>query len=456
MKLNFFSYLFLLLITAVILITAKPVFASIYTGSKPDFSSNSWCTSGYSCYTTGDLYVWTTSNTTKYFALNCPDGYSPPSPPINSSSFWPLVARKNSTYLGFIVNHQSNSCNYSSWTWTGSDWNGTQNNGGDVNITGGFSNNVFSSSNIYFWDGYGSGSIDSGYNISNDSVTDDQLLFSSAYTGLPFINVKSASYSAQLQQTSMNFEGDIGSTSAQMHCDIAIHEKCVSNTASASAIQSVFSVAHIILDASAPLTETTQYSSGSYFYGYGFSPSSSAWKVDNVILPYHALSTCSYPMLISCYDGADLSRTPIILSSTDSGTWSNGYPPSTVADIFNEPMAWLFNRLKDMMEYFFIPSFSPSASTYNQLNSALSSKAPFAYFIAATQLNTTAPASNTLSFSIPVAVDNSYSIPKTINYVANSEINTLFATFKTFVTFMFWVLFTIYLLFIPRRLFHGI
>jgi len=433
-----------------------------YTGS-PSYGSYAECTGNYTCYpeifTTRYLY---NDTSTAVMVPYCNTTYKTPTT-ANNAPLTPVFNPAAGVLSGNIKGFTgiSDTCGVRRFGWNGSTW-AVQPSGVNNLWTGQYFNlSVTSTINVLAGD---TGAVNAGYGIAGNSVTVNQVLYSAEYVGPPVASMDSylASQSAQLAY--LNLSGDTGTTSASMRCTIKLVSDCHPSGTDFANFRSPSSVATIILEALAPRTDTLD-SGGGFYYGYGFTSTSHEWQADNVAVPYEPGYSCSYPFSTQCYDVLDPNRT-LIVDTMATGSASIAYVSSSEGGVnmggqyiapnpLTDPISWLMFQIKKMMSDFFIPHFATQDFRYSDIYNLLSTKAPFAYFISATSVNTAAVSDPGFSFTIGTSVQAS-SVPHTISYSPVSEVTTWISTFKDFVATLLWITFILYLIFIPRRLMAAI
>jgi hypothetical protein len=270
-------------------------------------------------------------------------------------------------------------------------------------------------------------------------------------TGWGF-NIDSATASPSSGIVYLNLSGTTATVSPTMICTVGIFEHCTSDKK--VAFTSQVPVAHIKLDSSYQYDPFSFNLGAGYYTAFGWGRTDSSWQADHIEVPYNAGYKCDYPVSYSCYEGSnmidetDYSHNQSLIS-TPSGNITNAdflEPPPDNPILFA-----IWSIKKWFWDTFGFVQDVNELNKFEILKNAISVKAPFAYFLMATELEWT----DTNTATAPAIVLPIMGMTEPFTWQAPNFFYTAMDLIKTGVSLMIYVLFIVYLFNVPRRYFGG-
>jgi len=295
------------------------------------------------------------------------------------------------------------------------------------------------------------------------TVTTDYIRVKIKYS-VPYasIYVATSSASPSTGKVTMDLSGDFNlpSISNRDVCLIGFYSLC-------DGVRSKTSVARARFVAGDGRT-TTENTGGTSYLGHGISTGDSTWELEDLVMPYVAGATCTYPTSWSCSDedgvivgeGQSLSSqyanydsqftaSPSATIATDANT-----QPDCGLDLVCAFQTWLRSLFE---EVFIVDSNTPILYDYQDLLDQLYSRAPFAYIVPIFDLDTSSITDDQSfpTLTIPFDAGNA-GFGNSIVYEADS--NLAFAVSLTRPAFqvLIWVTFLIYLIVANRRVLNPV
>jgi len=265
-----------------------------------------------------------------------------------------------------------------------------------------------------------------------------------------FLDVVSASVSGQF--VNMSVGGDTGTSSATMQCDISIFEKC--EKSGSAGWTSQIPVAHVKLDGS--YTGDGEYLGGGYYKGHNWGEADSSWSASNILVPYNAGYSCSYPVSYVCKEGFDIvteddfSQNPNLIATVSSSLTSTLYTEPEPSN----PLAWVVWKGKQTIVELFVPYRGNPSQEIELLADTLNERAPFAYVKSSLDWSFTDENTSTASPGFVLATSVLPGLPD-VNFEMDHSFDQYFNTTKTIIEWILWATLGIYFIRLGQRMFPN-
>ena len=275
------------------------------------------------------------------------------------------------------------------------------------------------------------------------------------------------------QMISFNATGNTGYTQTGEKCTINLYEYNISNPAQPQVNGG--SVATVLLDANAPRT-STGYPGNNTYLGYGFTSSVSSWEADGISLPYFNTQNTDIRAVTSCYhqntnsDGS-LSAPIFDVNAQGLDLANVNYQPSLIAtpsalqsqpantalqcgsDVICQFEQWLYTFTCNM----FCPNQAVDAQDFSNINSAIQTKAPFAYGYAAMNISVSpTPDASNSAISLNFNFSSISAVPTQYAFMGTSSITPVtyvFNPLRPWFQLILWICLLLFFIGIFRSIF---